>query len=84
MGKFIDKLNDPQTQTKIKTQFIRTEVTDLDSLPLTYVGISQPVMPQFFSLLSLARSKPLEFERGKKGCNDGSAIKKKVSLVVYL
>jgi hypothetical protein len=38
---------------KIKTQFNHTEVTDLDSLPLTYVGLNQPVMPRFFSLLSL-------------------------------
>ena len=38
---------------KIKTQFNHTEVTDLDSLPLTYLGLNEAVMPRFFSLLSL-------------------------------
>ncbi|TKB99239.1 DUF3822 family protein [Pedobacter cryophilus] len=38
---------------KIKAQFNHTEVTDLDSLPLTYLGLNEAVMPRFFSLLSL-------------------------------
>ncbi len=38
---------------KIKDQFKSTEITDQDSLPLTYIGLNEPVMPRFFSLLSL-------------------------------
>ncbi len=41
------------TFKKIVKQFPRTEVTDQDSLPLFYNGLGQPVMPRFFSLLSL-------------------------------
>ncbi|MBK0382474.1 DUF3822 family protein [Pedobacter sp. SD-b] len=41
------------TFKKIVAQFPRTEVTDQDSLPLFYNGLGQPVMPRFFSLLSL-------------------------------
>jgi hypothetical protein len=41
------------TFKKIVNQFPRTEVTDQDSLPLFYNGLGQPVMPRFFSLLSL-------------------------------
>lgn len=37
----------------ISAQFGRTEVTDLDSLPLTYQGLGYPALPRFFSLLSL-------------------------------
>lgn len=38
---------------RVLAQFPRTEVTDQDSLPLFYQGLNQPVMPRFFSLLSL-------------------------------
>lgn len=37
----------------IVAQFGRTEVTDLDSLPLTYQALGYPALPRFFSLLSL-------------------------------
>ena len=38
---------------RISAQFPRTEITDQDSLPLTYSNLGQPVMPRFFSLFSL-------------------------------
>ncbi len=38
---------------RISSQFPRTEITDQDSLPLTYSNLGQPVMPRFFSLFSL-------------------------------
>lgn len=41
------------TYTKLKEHFNRIEIIDQDSLPLTSLGIQTPVMPRFFSLLSL-------------------------------
>ncbi len=38
---------------QILKHFPNTEITDQDSLPLFYQGLTQPVMPRFFSLLAL-------------------------------
>jgi hypothetical protein len=45
-------INDEKHQ-KIVSEFANTEFIDQDCLPLTYKGFGQPIVSQFFSLLSL-------------------------------
>ena len=48
-----DILLNSSTYQQISKYFPQTEITDQDSLPLFYQGLSAPVMPRFFSLLAL-------------------------------
>jgi hypothetical protein len=44
---------DDDKHQKLKKEFPNTEFIDQDCLPLTYKGLGEPIVAQFFSLLSL-------------------------------